>query len=94
MYEISLQKLYYTILSFSFKNYSNHSLRCLLVGPTSQMHLSYKGNTAQRMSCRLSGRHKMLLTSYFFYDWNDTIRGLHTIVLYPLAQPADMDWDH
>ena len=27
---------------FLFENYSNHSLHCLLVGPTSQVHLSYK----------------------------------------------------
>ena len=80
MYEISLQQIYYTILSFSFKNYSNHSLTVVKV--------------TQRMSCRLSGTHTMFLTSYFFYDWNDINRGLHTIVLYLLAQPADMDWDH
>ena len=50
MYEISLQKIFYTILSSSFKNYSNHILHCLLVGPTSQVHLSYKGNSADVLS--------------------------------------------
>ena len=50
MYDFPLQKIYYTILSSSFKNYSNHSLHCLLVGPTSQVHLSYKGNSVDVLS--------------------------------------------
>ena len=78
MYEISLQKLNYTILSFSFKNSPARVSVAYQLAPLHKCICRIK--VTQRMSCRLSGAHTMFLTSYFFYDWNDTIRGLHTIV--------------
>ena len=91
MYDISLQKIYYTILSFSSKNYSNHSLRCLLVGPTSQVHLSFKGNSADVLS-PIWNTYNVLNFLLFLNSMTGTTPFVVCIQLFSIPLPSLQTW--
>ena len=90
MYDISLQKINYTILSFSSKNYSNHSLRCLPVGPTSQLH-SYKVNSADVLS-RNWNTYNVLNFLLFLNSMTGTTPFVACTQLFSIPLPSLQTW--